>query len=126
MFSPIDYARCTATVRSPVSTHGLSHPEWVAKTQQFNPDYTDAVVLHALNGVGYERNLNAIYRDSSNRSVIVEQRPVFQFPDAATRESDSVPAIWKKQIENSCGLDIGRDQLYVSADYNMYCTGDQI
>jgi hypothetical protein len=100
----------------------MSHPQWVT-SYYADPQYTDAVHLNALSGLGCERGQNSPGRDEGFQQVIVEQRPVFQQPEAVTRESDSVPSIWSKQMDVSCGLDIGRDQLYVSSDYVLYCSG---
>jgi hypothetical protein len=120
-YSPYTYAACRNTVRSPVGLHGMAHPTWVQSYK--DPALTDAVYLDALSGMGCERGQNAPSRDEGYFQVVVEQRPVFQLPEEVTRESRFVPSIWNKQVEGSCGMDIGNDQLYVSSDYVLYCAG---
>jgi hypothetical protein len=123
-YSPYTYAACQSTVRSPIGLHGMSHPTWVQTYK--DPQLTDAVHLNALSGLGCERGQNAPSRDESYFQVMIEQRPVFQLPEEITRESEFVPSIWNKQVEGSCGMDIGNDQLYVSSDYVLYCSGKPI
>jgi hypothetical protein len=123
-YSPYDYAACKTTVRSPIGLHGMAHPQWIQSYK--DPKLTDAVYLNALSGLGCERGQNAPSRDESFFQVVVEQRPVFQFPEAVTRESDSVPSIWTEQVKGSCGFDVGNDQLYVSSDYVLFCDGKSV
>jgi hypothetical protein len=100
----------------------MAHAQWVNSNLR-DPKLTDAVMLNALGGLGCERGANAPSRDEEFFQVVVEQRPVFQLPEESTRESDNVPSIWDKQVEGSCGMDIGNDQLWVGTDYVMYCSG---
>jgi hypothetical protein len=102
----------------------MAHPTWVQSYK--DPNLEDAVYLDALSGMGCERGQNAPSRDEGYFQVVVEQRPVFQLPEEVTRESSLVPSIWNKQVESSCGLDIGNDQLYVSSDYVLYCSGNPL
>jgi hypothetical protein len=104
-YSPYNLAACKSVVRSPISLHGMSHPQWVQSYA--DPKLTDAVYLNALSGLGCERGQNAPSRDESYSQVIVEQRPVFQLPEEVTRESENVPSIWDMQVNGSCGLDVG-------------------
>lgn len=121
-YSPYTFAACKNTVRSPISLHGMSHPAWVQSYK--DPNLTDGVYLDALSGMGCERGQNSPSRDEGFFQVIVEQRPVFQLPEETTRESNLVPSIWDKQVQGSCGFDVGNDQLYVSSDYVLYCSGN--
>lgn len=123
-FSPYNYAACKSAVRSPISLHGMSHPQWVQSYQ--DPKLTDAVYLNALSGLGCERGQNAPSRDQEYFQVIVEQRPVFQLPEETTRQSDLVPSIFDTQVKGSCGFDIGNDSLYVSSDMVLYCAGNPV
>lgn len=117
------YSECSAAVRSPISSHGLDHPLW---TEQYRDgELADAVQLNAFKGLACERTSNGPTRDDQYFSVIVEQRPVFQLPPPVTMESDNVPTIFNTQIQNSCGFDVGEDQIYTNQDYVVYCTGNK-
>lgn len=119
-YSPYTRAACATTVRSPIGLHGMDHPMWLE--QYRDPALTDAVYLNALNGMACDRVANSPTRDDQYFSVVVEQRPVFQLPPEVTRQSDNVPTVFESQVKNSCGFDIGNDQIYVSSDYVLYCS----
>lgn len=122
-YSPMAYAACTSVVRTPASTSGIDHPRWVE--QYRDPTLSDAVQLNAFKGMACERTANGPARDDQYFSVIVEQRPVFQLPPPVTEQSDAVPAVFQSQVGNSCGFDIGYDQIWVSQDYSIFCGANQ-
>lgn len=119
-YSHMSYAACPSVVRTPAGTSGLDHPTWVEKYR--DPLLSDAVQLNALKGMACERTANGPTRDDQYATLIIEQRPTFQLPPPVTMESDAVPAVFQSQVGNSCGFDIGYDQIWVSQDYTMYCS----
>jgi len=125
-YSPYAYAACSSTVRRPIGSHAMAQPAW--SEQLRDPVLSDAVQLNLFKGLACgtgvgERGPNSTGRDDQFFSVIVEQKPVFELPPPITEESDAVPQIFASQVGNSCGFDIGNDQLYVSQDYQVYCSG---
>lgn len=113
------YAACDSVVRSPVGLDGMAHPMWAQN--YVDQRITDAISLDWLHGCVQERGANAPSRDEGYQPLIIEQHPVLTYPEPVTRQSDAVQTIWDSQVNDSCGLDIGRDQLYVSSDYVVYC-----
>jgi hypothetical protein len=114
------FAACQTTIKSPVSMHGMAHPAWVSQFE--DPNLDDAVRLNALKGLTCERQ-GAPTRDQQFVQLVVEHRPVTQFPTSVAEQSDNVPMVFDSQVGGSCGFDVGNDQLYVGADLTMYCSG---
>lgn len=120
-YSPYAYAACPVTVRTPVQTHGMGYPQWMDSRR--DPTLQDSVQLNLFKGLPCgDRTPNAPNRDDQFFSVLVEQRPVFELPPPVTEQADAVPSIFSSQVGNSCGFDIGYDQIWVSQDYTVFCS----
>ena len=98
----------------------MSNPTWSESFR--DPRLSDAVTLNAFGGMACERGGTAPDRDDGYFSLVVERRPVMQYAPPATQEADAVPNIFDTQVRNSCGFDIGNDQIYVTQDTALFCT----
>jgi hypothetical protein len=106
-----------------VGSHGMDHPAWMA--QFTDPTLQDAVALNALRGLACERT-GAPGNDSQYFQLVVEQRPVTQFPTPIAENADNVPRVYSAQLLGSCGFDVGYDQVWVNSDLTVFCSDKNI
>jgi hypothetical protein len=120
-YSPEQYAKCEHVLQTSHGPHGLAYPQWI-KSQRSN-DVMSPVFLRKYFGenVG-ERGGNAPSREEQFQPLIIEHRPILNFPHPIDTQSNAVPMVYDSQVLQSRGFDIGYDQIWVNNDYVTNCT----
>jgi hypothetical protein len=70
---------------------------------------------------GAERLSDTPVRDSQDAYVMVDRKPVMEFPIPVTRQSTNTPKIWNTQVKSSDRFFIDRAQQYTLSDSYMLC-----